>query len=441
MRIRLESLGCRLNIGEMESLAAKLVAAGHRIVGPGDPADLCVLNTCTVTATAARKSRHLLRRLRRDNPSAFLVVTGCFSQLDPETARAIGARLVVPNEDKDRLAEILAGEGLLEDGDPVLAADAVLFPGSGGHTRAFVKVQDGCDNRCAFCIVTVARGPGRSRPEEEVLAEIRRLVSAGYREAVLSGVHLGSWGHDTGRPRGLEELVRRVLAETKIERLRLSSVEPWDLDDEFFELWEEPRLMPHLHLPLQSGCDATLRRMARRTDAAAFARLVELARAAHPDMAVTTDVMAGFPGETAAEFEESLAFVEAMAFARLHVFRYSIRPGTPAATMRGQVPGPVAAERSRRFHELGARLERTFQERFLGRKMEVLWEEAEARGAGLRWSGLTGNYLRVLGDMPETVNLANRLTTVALSEVLSGAILSEPLSRPESKGGLAKVTT
>ncbi len=429
MRVRLESLGCRLNTGEMESLAGQLVAAGHRIVGPGDPADLCVLNTCTVTATAARKSRHLLRRLHRENPAAHLVVTGCFSQLDPEAARATGARLVVANEDKDRLAEILAEHGLLNGAEPLAGADATPFPGLGGRTRAFVKVQDGCDNRCAFCIVTVARGAGRSRPAEEVLAEIRRLTAAGYREAVLSGVHLGSWGHELGRPRGLEELVRRVLDETEIERLRLSSVEPWDLHEELFGLWENPRLLPHLHLPLQSGSDATLRRMARRTDTAAFAKLVELARTAHPDMAVTTDVMAGFPGETEAEFEASLAFVEAMGFARLHVFRYSVRPGTPAATMPGQVPGPVAAERSRRFHKLGARLERAFQSRFLGRTMEVLWEESEPHGAVHRWSGLTGNYLRVVMDTAGETDLANRTTEALLTETLPGAIRGVPPHR------------
>jgi len=228
-----------------------------------------------------------------------------------------------------------------------------------------------------------------------------------------------------GRPRGLGELVRRILEATEIDRLRLSSVEPWDLHDGSFTLWENPHLLPHLHLPLQSGCDATLKRMARRTDTAAFARLVELAREAHPDMAVTTDVMAGFPGETDAEFEESLTFVEAMGFARLHVFRYSARPGTPAATMPAQVPGAVASERSRRFHKLGARLERSFQSRFLGRTMEVLWEEAEPHGALLRWSGLTGNYLRVVTDTAEDIDLANQTTEVILSEALPGAIRAE----------------
>jgi len=425
MRVRLESLGCRLNIGEMESLAGQLVAGGHRVVGPGELADLCVLNTCTVTATAAKKSRHMLRRLRRDNPSAVLVVTGCWSELDPEAARATGAQLVVPNEHKDRLVQVLAQEGLLEDGEPVPPSDAVPFPGLGGRTRAFVKVQDGCDNRCAFCVVTVARGAGRSRPADHVIAEIQRLTAAGYREVVLSGVHLGSWGHDMGRVPGLEGLVRRILEETEIERLRLSSVEPWDLHHSFFTLWENPRLQPHLHLPLQSGCDATLARMARRTGTTAFARLVELARRAHPDMAVTTDIMVGFPGETEVEIQESLAFVEAMAFARLHVFRYSPRPGTAAASMSGQVSGPVATHRSRRFHELGARLERSFQSRFLGRTMAVLWEESEPHGPLFRWSGLTGNYLRVVTDTPPEVDLSNRTTEVVLSELLPGAVWAE----------------
>lgn len=425
MRVRLETLGCRLNIGEIESLARDLVRAGNRVVGPGETADLCILNTCTVTATASRKSRHLLRQLRRSNPGAKLVVTGCYAELEPQAVRATGADLVVGNDNKDRLMEVLRERGLLEDGEPIPAGEAPLLPpGLRGRTRAFVKVQDGCDNRCTFCVVTLARGAGRSRQPEDVVHEIRRLVAAGFREAVLSGVHLGSYGHDLGDRQGLRHLVERVLSETRIERLRLSSLEPWDLDAGFFELFTDSRLLPHLHLPLQSGCDATLRRMARHTSSSDFAGLVRAARRAHPDMAVTTDVIVGFPGETEREFETSFKFIASMDLARLHIFRYSRRAGTLAARMPNQVPGPVLAERSRRMHELGDRLERKFMRRHLGRTMEVLWEDAEARGFGLRWSGLTGNYLRVVAESGPEPDLANRITSAVLETTIPGAVLA-----------------
>jgi len=425
VRVRLETLGCRLNIGEIESLARDLVRAGNRVVGPGETADLCILNTCTVTATASRKSRHLLRQLRRSNPGAKLVVTGCYAELEPQAVRATGADLVVGNDNKDRLMEVLRERGLLEDGEPIPAGEAPLLPpGLRGRTRAFVKVQDGCDNRCTFCVVTLARGAGRSRQPEDVVHEIRRLVAAGFREAVLSGVHLGSYGHDLGDRQGLRHLVERVLSETRIERLRLSSLEPWDLDAGFFELFTDSRLLPHLHLPLQSGCDATLRRMARHTSSSDFAGLVRAARRAHPDMAVTTDVIVGFPGETEREFETSFKFIASMDLARLHIFRYSRRAGTLAARMPNQVPGPVLAERSRRMHELGDRLERKFMRRHLGRTMEVLWEDAEARGFGLRWSGLTGNYLRVVAESGPEPDLANRITSAVLETTIPGAVLA-----------------
>ncbi len=432
MRVRLETLGCRLNIGEVESMARQLAEGGHRVVGPGETADLCILNTCTVTAVAAKKSRHLLRQLRRTNPDARLVVTGCWSELEPGKAEATGADLVVGNEAKDLLVEILAERGLLVPGDPVEAPESSPIAAS-RHTRAFVKVQDGCDNRCAFCIVTVARGAGRSVPAEAVVAEIRRLQELGFREAVLSGVHLGSWGHDLEPRSSLVHLVRRILAETSMERIRLSSLEPWDLAPPFFELLAEPRIQPHLHLPLQSGCDATLRRMARKTTTRDFAALVEAARAAHPDVAVSTDVMAGFPGETEAEFEESIAFVEAMGFSRLHVFRFSPREGTPAAAMPGRVPGPVVQERARRLHELGARLERDFAARFLGRTLPVLWEEAEPHGHALRHTGLTPNYLRVLTDTPPGTTLANTVTLARLLEPVPGGIVARIEDPPPGK--------
>jgi len=430
MRVRLDSLGCRLNIGEAEQLGRSLVKRGHRVVGPGDAADLMIFNTCAVTHVAARKSRKLIRHWRRRNPAAALVVTGCYAELEPAQVEALGVDLVVGNDAKDDLVEILQAKGLLGSAQTVPAPDAApiavddagpLAPGR--RTRAFVKVQDGCDNKCTFCIVTVARGDSRSRSIDELVAEVRELVNDGYREAVLSGVHLGSYGHDFGERGGLKSLVRRILRETDISRLRLSSLEPWDLGEDFFELWQaDERLQPHVHLPLQSGCDATLRRMARRTDQSSFRRLVAAARGRVPDLSVTTDIIVGFPGETTEEFEASIAFVREMAFARLHVFRYSPRALTAAASMPGQVDPRLAQERSNRMHELGAELEADFRRRYLGRTVSVLWETAEPRPEGPQWSGLTGNYLRVVTQTTDDVDLANTTTDVRLEEELPGAL-------------------
>ncbi len=429
MRIRLESVGCRLNTGEIDALARKLVAAGHQVVGPGEAAELILFNSCSVTAVAARKSSQFIRRLRRLHPRASLIVTGCFSQLSPEQARAAGADLLIENRDKEQTLEILAQAGLLA---PAPAPEPAAGPGMATgktRTRAFVKVQDGCDNRCAYCVVTLARGPARSRPGREVIEEINDLVAAGYEEVVLSGVHLGSWGCDLGASDSLSRLIGLILAATDVPRLRLSSLEPWDVDHQLFELFADPRLLPHLHLPLQSGCDATLRRMARQTSRREFAALVERVRTAIADLAVSTDVMVGFPGETADEFSQSIAFVEQMEFSRLHVFRYSRRPGTAAATMPDQVGGSEVQERSRRMHELADRLQMRFNQRFVGRTLPVLWETRKPGQAGAgRWSGLTGNYIRVLAESADQKCLVNRVTTVELTEAIPGAVIGRLVS-------------
>jgi len=426
MRVRLESIGCRLNIGEIEALARRLAGEGCRIVGPGDKADLCIFNSCTVTSIASRKSRQIIRQLRRANPGAKLVATGCYSELAPIEVSALGVDLVVGNHDKDRMPDLLREAGLLND--PLEGPDK---PGESAateahlRTRASVKVQDGCDNRCTFCVITIARGAGRSRSAGEVLAEVRDLVRRGYREVVLSGVHLGSYGHDLGQPRGLDELIRRILGETELARLRLSSLEPWDLETGFFGLFDDPRLLPHLHLPLQSGCDATLRRMARKTDRSGFSDLVAAARAAVCRVSISSDVIVGFPGETDEEFEASIAFVKSMGFSRLHVFRFSSRQGTRAATMPRPVPGPVAQERSRLMIELGARLEHAFNSRFVGSSLRVLWEQGEELGPHLRWTGLTDNSIRCVTETAAEVDLTNRVTETRLISTVPGGAFGE----------------
>ena len=440
MRIRLDSIGCRLNISEIEAMARRLSVDGHRIVSQGEPADLCIFNTCTVTAIASRKSRQFIRQIRRHNPTTKVVVTGCLAELEPAVIEELGVDLVIGNDAKDDLAEILAHHGLLRQHDPDDAPETAADDGTGRRTRAFLKIQDGCDNKCSFCVVTIARGHGRSLSVEEIVSEVRNLETLGYREVVLSGVHLGSYGHDRGESRGLEDLIRRILAETEIQRLRLSSLEPWDLDQQFFDVFSDQRLLPHLHLPIQSGCDAILARMARKTTVRGFADLIDAARHTIKNVSISTDIMVGFPGETVENFDESIAAVETLAFSRLHVFRYSRRDGTRAAAMPDQIPGPVARERSRRLHELGQRLMSDFHQRFLGRRLEVLWEDSENHGDALRWSGLTGNYIRVLTETNNDVDLTNEITAVDLDACIPGAMLGSipGLSRSGIEAGLRR---
>ncbi len=418
MRVYLQSLGCKLNQSEVEALARRFVATGCQVVMNVQDADLCVVNTCAVTHIAARKSRRLIRRLHRANPKARIVVTGCYAELFPhEVAKIEGVDLVIGNEDKERLVELLGVRGYGIKSYGIGVSTPIPYPLFFNRTRAFVKIQDGCNNRCAYCVIGLARGRERSRPPEEVLAEIEARVEAGCKEVVLTGVNIGAYGRDLGTSLG--QLIEDILTKTAVPRLRLSSIEPWDFDPSLLRLWEDPRLCRHLHLPLQSGCDATLRRMRRRYTTAEYAELVERAREAIPDLAVTTDVIVGFPGETEAEFEESLRFVAKMAFARIHVFKYSARPGTPAATMPQQVPCEEKRRRSEAMMALARRSGEEFRRRFLGRTMAVLWErKGRAQEGGRRiWSGLTDNYIRVWAE--SEADLANTITSaklVALAE-------------------------
>lgn len=424
MKVYFETTGCRLNQSEIEAMAAQFQRAGHAVVSAAAEADLCVVNTCAVTNEATRTSRAVIRRLNRANPDARIVATGCYAHLSPDTVGALpGVAQVVNNLDKDRLVPLVLSDELGEifDCEP-LARE--WGGGALGRTRAFIKAQDGCDNRCTFCITTIARGPGRSRAQDEIVREIEALASAGYQEAVLTGVHLGSYGHDWGEREGLYLLVQDILRRTAIPRLRLSSLEPWDLSPRFFELWAEPRLCRHLHLPLQSGCDATLRRMARRTTCASFRALVTSARAQIPDLAISTDVIVGFPGETDAEFGASLDFVREMAFTRLHVFRYSRRPGTAAARLPGHVDPEVKKARSAQMLTLSEEGGRQFAQRFVGREVTVLWEHVTgASEAGFRNTGLTDHYVRVDLDAPEA--LTNTISRVRVSGVIEHGLRGE----------------
>jgi threonylcarbamoyladenosine tRNA methylthiotransferase MtaB len=424
MKIYLDTIGCRLNQSEIETMARQFRTAGHEIVASADIADMAVVNTCAVTNDAASVSRSKIRQIARAGV-AEIVATGCWSTLQPQKANELPNVLrVVTNDRKDHLVtDVLNLPQESFDLEPISRQP---LPGLHRRTRAFIKVQDGCDNQCTFCITTVARGEGRSRHIADVILDIQSALAGDTKEIVLTGVHLGSWGYDFDSH--LSELIKAILRETDVPRLRLSSLEPWDLNVDFFSLWNDKRLMPHLHLPLQSGCESTLKRMARKTTPKSFRELVAAARVVMPDVAITTDIIAGFPGETEEEFAQTLEFVREIKFAGGHVFTYSARPGTGAARMKRQVKPEL---RKKRNHILTGLLEESaesYREKFVGQKMSVLWESTSEMGEyGWQMEGLTENYLRVQAFAPSP--RWNELDKVRLQECsgdkLKGVILNK----------------
>lgn len=449
MRVYLDQIGCRLNYGEMETLAKRLRAAGHAIVAAPEAAQVIVFNSCAVTGGAVRDSRKRVGQLQRANRAARIAVTGCWATLEPQRVATLpGVALVASNAQKELLAALLEPWSaelaepedlarLQPDGAPFGFEEAgggtnecpSTVAGSGARTRAFVKVQDGCNNRCTFCIVTALRGESRSRPPAEIVAEVQQLAAAGVGEAVLTGVHLGSYGRDLpdagdGAAGGtLKALVAAILTHTDIPRLRLSSLEPWEMADGFFDLWARwpGRLCPHLHLPLQAGTDKQLRAMARRCTTASFRALVAGARAAIPDLVVTTDLIAGFPGESEADFADGVDFVQEMRFAHAHIFPFSARAGTAAARFDGQLPKAVKQARLQRLQQLVESTGRSERQRFVGTVRPVLWEGqgrplADRPGYRL-WSGLTDNYLRVMAEATAGADLHNVLTAARLDAI------------------------
>ena len=422
MRVFLSNLGCKLNQAELEALARDFTAAGHEVVPSLAGAELHVVNSCTVTHAAARDSRKLARRGRRLDARLKTVLTGCHVAAAPEEAAALaGVDLVVPNEEKERLVERV--HEAFPEAVPAAAEEALpvpYVPLAFGNSRALVKIEDGCDMRCAFCIIPFTRGGQRSRPADEVVREVAGLTAAGFAEVVVTGVQISSYRDgDTG----LFELVGRLLAETEVPRLRLTSIAPWELDRRLLELFRGGRVCRHFHLSLQSGCDATLRRMRRPYTGEEFARLVAEIRAAVPGVALTTDVIVGFPGETDREFEESLQLCRRVGFARLHAFPFSPRPGTAAASMPDRVPHDVVRRRMAAMLELAERSRRRFERRQIGRSVEALWE----RWHRDRWLGTTDNYLRVVSAAGAAGAPPRSLERVRIAEHSGGLLIAAPL--------------
>jgi len=406
VRVALTNLGCKLNQAELEDLARRFTHAGHRVVGSVEEADLHVVNTCTVTHGAARDSRKVARRGSRLNPDMRTVLTGCYVESDPEQAAALGVHLLVSNVDKERLVERV--HAAFPDLRPEPAARRIEIPYvplEFGNSRALVKIEDGCDMQCSFCIIPATRGRQRSSAPETVVSEVQALSDAGFAEIVLTGVQISSYD---SQGLGLYELTARLLAETDVARLRLTSIAPWQFDPRLLDLFAGGRLCRHFHFSLQSGSDATLRRMRRPYSSARFEHLVDSIRHRLPGVAITTDVIVGFPGETEEEFDVSLALVDRLRFARVHAFPYSQRPGTAAASLLDKIPPPETRARMDRMLTVARQSEIEFARLQVGTTVSVLWE-TESDGV---WRGTSDNYLRVA--MPFEGPLERSLTPARL---------------------------
>ena len=439
---KLITMGCKANQYDTQSMRETLQRNGYRLADEemsGQQTDLYLINTCTVTNVADQKARQAIRKAIRQHPNAKVLVTGCYAESDREAIEQIpGVTFVFGNREKADFQDYLdilnpetpsSTEEESPTPNPLLSIEPVQHDAireharfskgvsdAGKRTRALIKVQDGCSAFCTYCIIPYVRGRMTSRPLDDIAQEAHRIADSGIKEVIITGVHLGAYGMDTDRDKDIADILEHIHDIEGIERIRFSSIEPMYFPDTLGERMAAlPKCMPHFHLPLQAGSDAVLRQMRRRYTTAAFAHLVEnLRRVFGDDVGITTDIMVGFPGETDAHFDESCQFVEEIGFSQLHVFRYSPRKGTPAATYPDQVSPHISAARSQAMIALGARLNTTFRQRMLGKQKEVLIE-ASREGENDRLAGFTDNYLRVLVDAPESaINQIQRVTLSSL---------------------------
>ena len=393
------TLGCKTNQFESASMQESLQSAGYHVVPFDEGADLVIVNTCTVTNATDAQSRNLIRRARKINDACRVVVTGCYAQVDPESLQDLpGVSLVIGNEEKQRLLDYLTED---QETTAVVVSDIrqvekVCLPPLttfSGRSRAFVQIQNGCDAFCSYCIIPYARGASRSVTPDEILQQINGLVASGFQEIVLTGIHIGGYGADLDTPMTLNDLVRRIETETGVHRLRLGSIEPTELTDELLETITSSQIIcHHLHIPLQAGNDHVLQRMKRTYNTEFFRQLLGRVRASIPDAAVCLDVITGFPGETEEEFESAFNFISGLPLTDLHVFPYSKRPGTPAASYPGQVTGDVSKARAERLRHLAAEKHRSFAEGFIGDELEVVVESGVKEGL---LKGVSRNYLDI----------------------------------------------
>ena len=413
MKVFFDIIGCRLNQSEVEGLANIFRALGHQIVGDPAEADVAIVNTCAVTVKAAADSRKKLRRAARKGATR-VIATGCWATLYPEKALGLeGVTDVVVNEEKDNLVSKILGLS------PAVIHKLNLvrkpLPGDRGRTRAFIKVQEGCDNHCTYCLTRIARGKSRSRLLSGISRDIQAAIDGGAQEIVLTGVQLGGWGHDMPETKSMADLLERVLSISGYARLRLSSIEPWDFDTSLLDFWSDARMCRHLHIPLQSGNDKILKAMGRPITTNDFRQLIDAIRDALPKIAITTDVIAGFPGETQADFDATVQFIRSIGFAGGHVFTYSPRPGTAAYHIKERLTVLVARERNAALRAIFSEASHKYRSQFIGTNEKVLWESSRPnQNGGWDFSGLTDNYIRVYATALD--DLWNRITPVFLEK-------------------------
>ena len=425
MKVAICTLGCKVNQYETQALEQELKRRGHTLADFEETADIYVVNTCSVTAVSDKKSRQMLRQARRRNPSAVIAACGCYVQTHEEEAKSLGIDLLMGTNDRarflDRLEEAVKTRETVADIDDALRRRTFEVLPAGGmanRTRAMLKVEDGCVNFCTYCIIPYARGPVRSLPMDKAAEQVRALRSQGYRELVVTGIEISSYGSDFKDGTSLIDLLELIAREGGEMRIRLGSLEPRTVTRKFCERAKKlPTLCPHFHLSMQSGCDATLKRMNRKYDTARFMESCALLRKYFDDPAITTDLITGFPEETEEEFAQTLDFIARVGFAEMHVFPYSIRPGTPAAKME-QVPKAVKEERARRAAAVAEEMHRSYLEGCVGRTYPVLFEQPKNG----KFFGHAPNYMEVLVDGAE---LHNALRTVRITDVDGEALLGE----------------
>ena len=425
--VAINTHGCKLNQADSQQLARQFQEAGFVLIQSSAQADVVVLNSCTVTANADSKARSYLRRTRRANPNALVVATGCYAERARDDLLGMDeVSLVLDNQNKQHLVATVAAN--LNINLPVGSNDSSRNTNSRPlellRTRAMVKIQEGCNQVCSYCIVPKVRGRERSVPAQEIIDEINTRSTTGRREVVLTGTQLGTYGFDLPGT-NLTELIRKVLAETTVDRLRISSLQPQEITPELLNLWENPRLCPHFHIPLQTGCDTLLRAMRRRYSTTQFAETVQLIRSKILDAGVTTDIIIGFPGEGAREFAESYTFAESMNFSDMHVFPYSIRPGTTAAHLCNHVDDGIKKERTGEMLELATMKMRQFRLGSLQQVRPVLWNINRSGEPSEEWIGLTDNYLQVRTQ--QTDDLANTITKVRLTSLDGDCLTTEAI--------------
>ncbi len=429
--VAVETHGCKLNQADSSVLAAEFVAAGFRLVESHEPADVYLVNTCTVTHVADRKARQALRAARRRNPNATVVATGCYAERAPEALRVLEeVDLVAGNFEKPGLVRQVI-EWRKESVTP--CADGSDQVERSGRNRAMVKIQEGCDQICAYCIVPKVRGRERSILAGDVVRTIEQYLAAGYKEIVLTGTQLGSYGFDLPDI-DLTGLLRFILAETDVPRLRVSSVQPQEISEDLLGLWEDPRLCPHFHLALQSGSDAVLARMRRRYTSREYLETVEMVRDSVRGASLTTDVILGFPGETNDDFRETYELCDRVGFSSMHVFPYSTRPGTSAAHFDGHVDAATKSQRVGELIGLSSKHAHEFRSRSLGITRPVLWEERRTHNGADRWVGLTDNYIRVVAESDRP--LRNTITPARLVGQ-SGELVIAELDGGSSNGSVS----